>query len=633
MVGEEVCNNNIMKQSFNYGEKVNGFFLDKKETMQVPFAISQRTPKDSPMRSFMFDRDSNLAQEIRKKYKANPLAYDRTALSSKERNEQIMSSTRHHTIKGSESITYMKPTISAGIRNSRGSTDLPIEVFITMQKKEIELKKTCTFKPSINSSQYDPMSKEDRRARLCQPKTTQIQKREQLKRQQEDEELEKYCTFEPERSVTNIENKEPVDKRLYEDANKRLDRLRDGYKLKEVEHLKECTFTPNVVNMQSARNNTSPLYKRFKEVQRERTQLLQKLKMESEVNLTFKPNITKRRSKTSERPVVERLFRDAEERVERSERTQKIVNEIRSIQYPFMPRLHSHAYSKEVLHEDKLLNKSFKERQELHLQRKQEGNKCKEEYSFTPEINSTSQVIIALDPKHANETQEQKYRRLSQPELKQYNKVKKEGEIEFKKKFTHHPKINNTSRSMIRHKSIKIPVLKKEEKECTFQPKINQYNTTSRYSQREKIMSQIKEMEQKKIEERKQQRRNMEYEEMKECTFKPLTTVFVGKEESIPVKGIGRHLELQEKKRKDERKLKEREREVFGYSERYNKREVNKTVPQPFNLSRCSCKAIDQKQFTFQPQTNEGKNKKFLRGLVGEIGKEMPEEYSMGIYN
>jgi len=637
-VGGEVYNNNIIKESFKYSKKINRFSSDKKDSAQsnsLSFLLSQRIPKDSPMKSFIFDKNSKLAQEIRNKYKANPLAYNKTTLPSKERNEQIIPSARHYTTKRSGSITYMNPTASAGIRNSRGSSDLPIEVLMTMQRKEAELRKTCTFKPNLNLSQYDFMGKKERRARLYQAKIVQIQKREQLKRQQEDAEFEKHCTFKPERSAANIENKEPVDKRLYEDANKRLERLRNEYKLKELEHLKGCTFKPNVTR-KSAKGNTSPLCERFKEVQRERTQSIQKLKIESEVNnknLTFKPNIMKRRSKTSERPVVERLFRDAEKRIERSERTQKIVNEIRAIQFPFMPRLHGHFYSTNVLDEDKMLNKSFKERQELHLQRKQEESKYKEEYSFKPQINSTSQVVIALDPKRFNETQEQKYQRLSQPELKQYNKVKEEIEIEFKKKFTHHPTINDASRSMIRQKSIKIPALEKEEQECTFKPKINPYNATSRYSQREKITTQIKEREQKKAEEREQKKRNLEYEEMKECTFKPSTTVFSEQKEPISVKGIGRYLELKEKKRKYERELKEREKELFGYSEKYDRREVHKTVPQPFNLSKCSCKGTDQKLHTFQPETNEGKNKKFLRNLASEASKQMPEEYIMGIYN
>ena len=102
-------------------------------------------------------------------------------------------------------------------------------------------------------------------------------------------------------------------------------------------------------------------------------------------------------------------------------------------------------------------------------------------------------------------------------------------------------------------------------------------------------------------------RRAKEAAEMAECTFKPLTNDFIkdNSEEVVIVKGLGRHLELQElKKRKDEeRKL--REAEVFGVNHKFainaeqyditnpqrhqllqSVASFKATVPQPFNLSK-----------------------------------------------
>ncbi len=53
--------------------------------------------------------------------------------------------------------------------------------------------------------------------------------------------------------------------------------------------------------------------------------------------------------------------------------------------------------------------------------------------------------------------------------------------------------------------------------------------------------------------------------------------------------GLGRHLELQERKKKLEQEKKQREDELFGlaakYDDRVNDARSNHTVPQPFHLS------------------------------------------------
>lgn len=650
-MGGEVYNNKVMKESFNYGEKGRKLFSDSKESPQSKSFLTSQ--KDSHMKtngSFIFDKNSKLAQEIRRKYRANPLSYNKSILSVREEQNSFVPSANCGALKRSGSTTYMKPTASTEIRNSNGFDDLPLEVFRMVQKREEQLKKECTFQPELHLSQQDPLNKEERRARLCQPKTRHMQRREQLKRQKEDEELAEFCTFKPKGSDASAECKQPVDERLYEDASKRLERLREGYKMKELSCLKECTFEPNIPGIQSIKSeklSSSPLYKRFKEVQRKKTQLIQRLRMENELkntNLTFKPSITKRSgtSKTPEKPVAERLFQDAGERVERSQRTSSIVGQIRSIQYSFMPRLHAHAYSTDALGEERLLGKGFEERQELYLQRsKEQKEKYANElqYSFKPQISVASKELVALDPKRAKETQEEKLSRLTQYSSKQTDKVRKEREMEIKKLFTHHPQINKSSHSLARRAANPDRALQIElahlhrDNECTFHPLINSSHMSSRYSQRGKMTVEMKERERRKAEKREQQRRDLEYEEMKACTFKPETAAAVGRREAVAVKGLGKHLEKRERKRLLDKELKEREQQVFGFSEKYDKREVHKTIPQPFNLSRGSCRAVSQREFTFQPETNEGRNKRFLKNLIGESSKQMPQEYTMGVYS
>ena len=131
---------------------------------------------------------------------------------------------------------------------------------------------------------------------------------------------------------------------------------------------------------------------------------------------------------------------------------------------------------------------------------------------------------------------------------------------------------------------------------------------------------------------------------MKDCTFKPQvldTQPSTQKEQIVVVRGLGRHLELQELKKKKEEEKKLREAEVFGLNHKFSvntteldinnpnrseyvgslKKETGFTVAKPFELSTGmhsderkakllkELKEREMKEYTFKPQTNEGRNK------------------------
>ena len=60
-------------------------------------------------------------------------------------------------------------------------------------------------------------------------------------------------------------------------------------------------------------------------------------------------------------------------------------------------------------------------------------------------------------------------------------------------------------------------------------------------------------------------------DELAECTFKPQTNDFIAdnSEEVVIVKGLGRHLELQELKRRQDEDKRLREAEVFGVNHKF----------------------------------------------------------------
>ena len=154
-----------------------------------------------------------------------------------------------------------------------------------------------------------------------------------------------------------------------------------------------------------------------------------------------------------------------------------------------------------------------------------------------------------------------------------------------------------------------------KEASCTFKPEVYSANLRKfdtvpstvgpdgpLTSQQEKIRTKLKARHQKIAAERRQR----ELEELKECTFKPLTNDFIAdnSEEVVIVKGLGRHLELQELKRRQEEDKRLREAEVFGVNHKFavnaaqydisnpdrnqlmaSQASLNPTVPMPFNLS------------------------------------------------
>jgi hypothetical protein len=112
----------------------------------------------------------------------------------------------------------------------------------------------------------------------------------------------------------------------------------------------------------------------------------------------------------------------------------------------------------------------------------------------------------------------------------------------------------------------------------------------------------------------------MEYERFKECTFKPQTNPTISQEErhsmyessvNSQVKGMESFL----RKKKYEKKLleekKQREREVFDFAGKYDKKKSSRgkrTVPQPFNLSKAPTKF---KEKYLKPELKDTK-KRFL---------------------
>ena len=693
--------NQYRSNSINAMNNFQAFTINDYSMLPAPQELPVQ-PKRSPIQksstgaSFAFDKDSKIAQEIKRKYSAKPVVspmYERNTVAAEARlakHDSTSIRTRQFNPQKKPPLnhppTYMKPTALSGLRNCKDVNKLPEKVRKVALEQQEKFKMDCTFKPEITVSTFDSkleLNKRERLTRLYKPRTTEMQKREKIKRQKEDEEFSNVCTFQPKRYTQSasslcIKGKEeynkPIEERLLTDASKRIENIRNGYRDKAQRELKECTFQPDTSlsskNVRGPRTTERPIYERAKDIQREREESLQRKRMEAEqkdTNLTFKPKVIKKshqvlmnRSDIMGQSVTERLYKDAADRIEKNAKQSEILSQQQSVQYPFNPRLYNSTYSLNGLSEDRLLSKGFKERQELYLQKKKEKEEQNaSKYSlearctFKPAINFTSEILVEADPKRGNETDHERLHRLSKKDPKYHEQIKKIKEQEVDSKYTYHPKINENSRMMALNRSMESSksfdkgktnrerqlelAFEQQQQECTFQPKINSKNVPSYYSKNEDILMVIKEKERARALKREQQKRDLEYEEMKGCTFQPAVSNYTGKAGSAVIRGLGRHLELQEKKKQLEKERRDRENQVFNLAEKYDQREIHDTIPQPFKLSQRNPKlnhnrrsSGDTKGYPFHPETIEGKNRKFLKELVN---RQMPEEYCMNAHD
>ncbi len=251
---------------------------------------------------FAFDRGSKVGQEIQKKY-GKPLVDQSQSQRQKSIPPVVISRTpkpevypqshpppqhnfkmnrerRKSAIDKENPPTYMRPTALAELRAAAGApTHLPEKLRRVAEEEERKLKEQCTFQPRVNVAAFSSkleLNREERLSRLYKPRTTEIQKREKLKQQQDEEEFARVCTFQPRKQVHSTsffevkarldDNETPVDRRLFGEAVKRLDDKRKAYKEKEHRDLSECTFQPNIAQSTKAvkgnRISDRPIYER-----------------------------------------------------------------------------------------------------------------------------------------------------------------------------------------------------------------------------------------------------------------------------------------------------------------------------------------------------------------------------------
>jgi hypothetical protein len=517
-----------------------------------------------------------------------------------------------------------------------------------IKEREDQFKKDCTFKPKINQMFYsrnlnyndnkNNLSFEQKIQQLSKPKSETLEKREKLRRERQ-EIIDSECTFKP--NITPYKNSNrsfseyPVDERLYQDAETKLNERERIKREKEEEIAAQFPFSPQVQSSVSklvgSNKEKPPLYQRLEEVQKEINERKKIIRLEAEKNdpdLTFRPQIN---SNSSQLANLKRSRENSSNSRNESNDRKLRISEQYSMEdeCTFTPRISNYSNNittSDFLQRQKALQEKIKSKREEMIKRIQSN------YTFKPSIDQTSKYIADSNRDRSKDRLEERLNKDGRKKIELQAYLQQD----YYSQFTYEPVINPISKKLARSSSLneiafnqnskdaKKKVAEEKaaeiERKCSFTPKIitsdRFKNIDSRYKQTENISDIISDQISAKKQKQDNLKKVYEYESMKECTFAPQN---LGKkvnfDNKIKVKGMERFLELKEIAKRKEEEQKEREDKVFISNPSYNP-DVSYTVPKPFNLHPSNKEVKiekikqeiakkEQTECVFRPQTNE----------------------------
>jgi len=575
-----------------------------------------------------------------------------------------------------------------------GGSTIPRSPNKTLAQKQSQenLQPKFSFHPEINEMPKDiyreagkkiEISKEEQWERLLKPKNDVIQQREQKKIEKETQEIQENCTFQPtinreyEISSSKYANAKSltVTDRLYSDGMEKQ-------KIKEMgKHIRsddsaECTFQPDVAKsvsyLKGEKISQRPLHERLGDIMKQKQEFLQRLRMEAETtnkDMVFQPSINEHTqiladAKQQVRDVTERLMKDAADKVyKKMKQAEQYETQLTST-CTFKPNVHPISRSNDAILSNNdlyVMQKEVVTRQYIlaDIQRENQQKKAaeiiaSEGCTFVPKINKISQFLIEADPQRVNESEAERLERLSKKDAQKKEIFQEQMQKLHYEQYSFKPEINQISKDIGKKTTVDDLAYNRDAKEhlrilreksidnmltmCSFQPQVNKKkkyeNVEPLYSKEESIMDNVKLVNKKKEIKYDQQRKMEEYNEMKECTFKPKIKGEVGEEILKPklqarVAGLDKFMQMRDRHKKLIQEKKEREEEVFGIEKKYSAvKHEGFTTPQPFKLSQGNKKSIRDskvaqelkekmaKDYTFKPQTNEGKNREIINNYM-----------------
>ena len=532
------------------------------------------------------------------------------------------------------------------------------EKFLSM-KKELEDKfaQEHPFKPKINKSIKKNKNKilneteQERYNRLSRPKIFDINEKKKKRDLEELKKISELNTIKPTYKV----NPKEVSNRLYNISNtlkQKKDKIKQSY---EESQNKEYSFVPEInpySKILMDKYEFKPIYERNEDFEKNKLNniIKKRQEIEKEQKQLCKPKINSNSKKIVEQQknvggyppyedIYEKLYRENINKDTKNLATRDLK------ECTFTPKVNpisnllvsNNNINYNMNNEENM--KDFLERQKMYEDlRKKKLEKNKEnnnyEYTFKPEINSNSDLLVKCNPERFNENQLDKYSRLYQDA--QRIKIKKEKlENELNNKYDFTPKINELSKYIGRKPDFdelnlikeKLPKDEKKEEEYDFTPELYQNskykNIKSNYKNDQGMLSRINEEVQNKKEKIETLQKMKENDDISKFNFTPeINKDMPDFENNKPMymKGMARYLNQMEKARQAKRDKEQREKEVFITGEGWNKNN-GITVPKPFKLSyqnnpKKENIKEENKECNFKIKNNENKNREIIKKLL-----------------
>ena len=532
------------------------------------------------------------------------------------------------------------------------------EKFLSM-KKELEDKfaQEHPFKPKINKSIKKNKNKilneteQERYNRLSRPKIFDINEKKKKRDLEELKKISELNTIKPTYKV----NPKEVSNRLYNISNtlkQKKDKIKQSY---EESQNKEYSFVPEInpySKILMDKYEFKPIYERNEDFEKNKLNniIRKRQEIEKEQKQLCKPKINSNSKKIVEQQknvggyppyedIYEKLYRENINKDPKNLATRDLK------ECTFTPKVNpisnllvsNNNINYNMNNEENM--KDFLERQKMYEDlRKKKLEKNKEnnnyEYTFKPEINSNSDLLVKCNPERFNENQLDKYSRLYQDA--QRIKIKKEKlENELNNKYDFTPKINELSKYKGRKPDFdelnlikeKLPKDEKKEEEYDFTPELYQNskykNIKSNYKNDQGMLSRINEEVQNKKEKIETLQKMKENDDISKFNFTPeINKDMPDFENNKPMymKGMARYLNQMEKARQAKRDKEQREKEVFITGEGWNKNN-GITVPKPFKLSyqnnpKKENIKEENKECNFKIKNNENKNREIIKKLL-----------------
>ena len=538
-----------------------------------------------------------------------------------------------------------------------------------LMKKELEDKfaQEHPFKPKINknyqSTNIISETEQERFNRLSRPKIFEINEKRKKKDLDELKKISENNIIKPLHKI----NPNDVSNRLYNLSRElkiKKDKIKQTY---EETQNKEYSFTPEINTYSKLlmdKYEQKPIYERNEDFEKNKTNNIIKMRqeIEKEQKENCKPKINPNSKKLAQmrnnadyepyEDVYERLYKENINKDTKNLQNRELrectfapkVNPISNLLVSNNSQnfINSNNYNNNI---DNEMN-DFLERQKKYEDLKKEKLKKNKENNrdctFTPEINSNSDLLVKCNPERLLEKNLDKYSRLYQ-DAERIKQKKEKMQNELDNKYNYTPKINELSKFIGRKPGIdelnfiqeKIDKNTKIEKEYDFTPQMYQNakykNIQSNYKNDQGILDRINEemeIKNKKIENLQKIKEN---DDISKYNFTPEINKSMPDFENknnkpMYMKGMARYLNQMEKARQAKRDKEQREKEVFITGENWNKNN-GITVPKPFKLSYQNnirkefgrekeriCE--ENKECLYKMKNNENKNREIIKKLI-----------------